>query len=230
MTQGMLAAVTSSRAWAITIALLIGAVFILGTAYMVLRKPRRPGTPDIPSAMRPGPTDQELESTQQPRMLAWGAVLVMIMALWIPLVWLLEPSANAKDQLKINADYVKQGSLLVQLSTKENAAGFGCVRCHGADLDGGSNYFNGTVVTVPSLRTVCAGPNGNPPHAQIKSLSDIVNTIAQGRAGTDMPSWSVKYTGPLDDDQINAIVNYILSIQKPVPGGPKNNVCINPIK
>ena len=57
-----------------------------------------------------------------------------------------------------------------------------------------------------------------------------MNTIAQGRAGTDMPSWSVKYTGPLDDDQINAIVNYILSIQKPVPGGPKNNVCINPIK
>jgi mono/diheme cytochrome c family protein len=77
---------------------------------------------------------------------------------------------------------------------------------------------------------VCAGPNANPPHPQIKSLADIINTIAQGRPGTDMPSWSVKYSGPLDDDQINAIVNYILSIQQPVPGGPKNNVCINPIK
>ena len=95
-------------------------------------------------------------------------------------------------------------------------------------LTGGFNYFNGTVVRVPNLTTVCQGPNGG--HAQIKSLSDIVNTIAQGRTGTDMPSWSVKYSGPLDDDQINNIVNYILSIQEPVPGGDKNNVCLNPVK
>jgi mono/diheme cytochrome c family protein len=230
MTHAMLAAITTSRAWAITIALLIGAVFILGTAYMVLRRPRRPGTPDIPSAMRPGPTDQELESVRQPRMMAWGAVLVMIMALWMPLVWLAEPGANANDQKRINEGYVAQGSLLVQLSTKDNPTGFGCVRCHGANLGGGFNYFNGSVVRVPDLQTVCSGPNGNPPHAQIKSLSDIVNTIAQGRPGTDMPSWSVKYSGALDDDQINAIVNYILSIQQPVPGGAKNNVCLNPIK
>jgi hypothetical protein len=40
-----------------------------------------------------------------------------------------------------------------------------------------------------------------------------------------MPSWSVKFAGSLDDQQINDIVNYILSIQK-VPF--KDNVCINP--
>ena len=161
-------------------------------------------------------------------MMAWGLVLTLFVALWIPLVWLLEPSANAHDQATINKGYIQQGSTLVQLSTKDNPAGFGCVRCHGANLAGGFNYFNGTVVTVPNLRTVCGGPEAG--HALIKSLSDVVNTIAEGRTGTDMPSWSVKFTGPLDDDQINAIVNYILSIQAPVKGGPKHNVCINPIK
>ena len=94
-------------------------------------------------------------------MMAWGAVLVMIMALWIPLVWLAEPSANAQDQATINADYVAAGrDCSTQLSTKDNPAGFGCVRCHGADLHGGYNYFNGTIVPVPDLQTVCAGPNG----------------------------------------------------------------------
>ncbi len=230
MTHGMLASLTGSRSIAITVALLIGAVFILGSAYMVLRRPRRPGTPDIPNAMAPGPTDQELETSRMPRMVAWSAVLILVLALWIPGVWLLEPSANAHDQSAINQSYVTQGSMLVQLSTKDNPAGFGCVRCHGANLGGGFNYIaaSKTVVTVPNLRTVCGGPNSG--HPLIKSLADIVNTIAQGRAGTDMPSWSVRFTGPLDDDQINAIVNYLLSIQAPVKGGPKNNVCINPIK
>jgi mono/diheme cytochrome c family protein len=227
VTHGALAAVTGSRGAAITVAILIGILFIAGSAYLVLRRPRRKGTPDIPNAMRPGPSDQVLESTQQPKMLAWGAVLVLFMALWMPLVWLLEPSANAHDQTTINAGYVTQGEMLVQLSTKDNPAGFGCVRCHGEGLAGGFNYFNGTVVAVPDLTTVCGGPNTG--HPQIKSLADVVNTIAEGRLGTDMPSWSVKFTGPLDDDQINAIVNYILSVQKPVPGGPKNNVCLNPI-
>jgi hypothetical protein len=230
MIHPTLASLGGSRASAVAVALLIGFVFVLGTAYMVLRRPARPGSPDIPPAMRPGPTDQELEAVRQPKMMAWGAVLVMFMALWIPLVWLAEPSANAHDQRTINTGYVDQGHNLTSLATKDNPAGFGCVRCHGSDLGGGFNYFNGVVVNVPNLRTVCAGPNSNPPHARIKSLADIVNTIAQGRAGTDMPSWSVKFSGPLDDDQINAIVNYILSIQKPVPGGPKHNVCINPIK
>mgnify|MGYP003910049717 CR=1 FL=1 len=83
--------------------------------------------------------------------------------------------------------------------------------------------FNGTVVPVPDLQTVCGGPKYG--HAQIHSLTDVVNTIAEGRTGTDMPSWSVKFAGSLDDQQINDIVNYILSIQK-VPF--KDNVCINP--
>jgi hypothetical protein len=226
----VLSSLSGSRSSAVAVALIIGTVFVASTAYLVLRKPRRPGGPDIPPAMRPGPSDQDLERTHTDNMKAWGAVLVMVLALLIPVVWLTEPSANARDQRTINQGYVDQGHLLTQLATHDNPAGFGCVRCHGGDLGGGFNYFNGVVVNVPDLQTVCAGPNSNPPHASIKSLADIVNTIAQGRAGTDMPSWSVKFSGPLDDDQINAIVNYILSIQKPVPGGPKNDVCLNPIK
>ena len=42
-----------------------------------------------------------------------------------------------------------------------------------------------------------------------------------------MPSWSVRFAGAMDDQQINDLVNYILSIQK-VPD--KKNVCLNPVK
>jgi hypothetical protein len=59
----------------------------------------------------------------------------------------------------------------------------------------------------------------------ITSLEDVVDTIAQGRPGSDMPSWSVKFAGAMDDEQINDVVNYLLSIQK-VP--EEQNVCTNP--
>jgi len=87
------------------------------------------------------------------------------------------------------------------------------------------NVFNGNVVAVPNLQTVCGGEKTG--HPLIKSLDDIINTIAQGRSGTDMPSWSVRYAGAMDDQQINDLVNYILSIQK-VPA--KENLCVNPPK
>jgi hypothetical protein len=49
----------------------------------------------------------------------------------------------------------------------------------------------------------------------------------QGRTGTDMPSWSVRFAGALDDQQIQDLVDYLVSInEKHVPF--KENVCINP--
>jgi mono/diheme cytochrome c family protein len=155
-------------------------------------------------------------------MQAWGIVTVVIMALWVPAVWLHEPKQNETDQVAFIQQSVAAGAASVQLNSEENPTGIGCVRCHGTDLGGGYNVFSGTVVPVPNLQTVCGGAKYG--HTQITSLADVVNTIAQGRAGTDMPSWSVKFAGSLDDQQVNDIVQYILSIQK-VPF--KDNVCLN---
>src|SRR5207253_1816730 len=104
---------------------------------------------------------------------------------------------------------------------EENQIGFNCVRCHGAGLRGGQNFFNGSFVPVPNLTTVCGGAAYG--HPLIKSLDDVVNTIAQGRQGADMPSWSVRFSGAMDDQQINDLINYILSIQT-VPKA--KNVCL----
>ena len=215
--------IEAGRGVTIAFAIFILAVFLGGAAYLTLRRPRREGTPDIPPAMKPGPADAQLEKPRLERMQAWGIVTVVVMAIWIPAVWLNEPKQNETDQRNFNAASVAAGAASVQLNSQTNPTGIGCVRCHGSDLQGGYNVFNGTVVPTPDLQTVCGGPKYG--HAQIHSLSDVVNTIAEGRTGTDMPSWSVQFAGSLDDQQINDIVNYILSIQK-VPF--KDNVCINP--
>jgi hypothetical protein len=43
-----------------------------------------------------------------------------------------------------------------------------------------------------------------------------------------MPSWSIRYEGALNDQQINDIVNYIVSIQDEELVPFEQNVCLNP--
>jgi len=220
-----LAALSTGKA--ILIGLASGIVVILaGAATLIaLRRPRGRREPelDIPNAMQPGPSDPDLEEPVRVKMYAWGAVLVIVMSLWIPAVWLRETHTNAADLEELQAASVERGRLTTMPGSEENQLGFNCERCHGTGLHGGQNVFNGAVVPVPDLTTACGGAATG--HPLIKGVTDIVDTIAQGRAGTDMPSWSVRFAGAMDDQQIADLVNYIISIQR-VPN--EQNLCTNP--
>jgi cytochrome c len=222
----MVAALSAGRA------ILIG--FAAGAAVVVLlfgfsaeRRRRARPTPelDIPQSMRPGPSDPDLEKPLLERHIAVGALFVVIMAIWLPVVWVREPVTNRDDTKTILAESVERGRLTTMPGGEENQLGFNCERCHGPGLHGGQNFYNGGIVPVPDLTTVCGGEGYG--HPLIKSLDDVINTIAQGREGTDMPSWSVRYAGAMNDLQIQDLINYILSIQREPAS---KNVCLNPPK
>jgi mono/diheme cytochrome c family protein len=202
----------------------LAVLLVVGAAAAASRRPRRRGGPDIPPGMRPGPSDSDLEKPVLEKLYAWGLVMVVIMALWIPGVFLRENVTNKDDTETLLEQSVERGRETTMKFSEENPLGFDCQRCHGPGLGGGLNVFNGKIIQVPNLQTVCGGPSTG--HPLIKSLDDVINTISQGRKGADMPSWSVRFAGAMDDQQINDLVNYILSIQK-VPD--KDNVCLNPV-
>jgi hypothetical protein len=216
-----LAAISGAKA--ILIGVASGAVVVLIALAVLSGSRRKPKAPelDIPRAMQPGPSDIDLEKPILEKLIAWGGVLTLFMAIWLPVVWLLEPEQNKTDTEVQLAQSVERGRLTTLLGNEENQIGFNCERCHGPGLHGGLNVFNGSIVQVPNLQTVCGGASTG--HPLITSLNDVVNTIAQGRSGTDMPSWSVRFAGAMDDQQINDLVNYILSIQK-VPRA--QNICL----
>jgi len=216
------------------LAILIGAasgaavLLVAGAALNAVRRPRRPAGPDIPPGMRPGPSDADLEKPVLEKLYAWGLIMVVVMALWVPGVFLHENVANKEDAQTLLAQSVERGHLTTlpgPPTNEENQLGFNCERCHGKDLHGGQNIYNQNLVAVPNLQTVCGGTDFG--HPQIHSLDDVITTIAEGRTGTDMPSWSVRFAGAMDDQQINDLVNYILSIQK-VPDN--KSICLNPEK
>lgn len=219
----MLAAISAGKAILIGVASALVVLLVAGATVAALRRPRRAAGPDIPPGMRPGPSDPDLEKPLLERLYAAGLVLVVIMALWVPTVFLRENVQNKEDTVGLLNASIQRGHLTTLPGTEANQLGFNCQRCHGPGLGGGQNVYNGNVVQVPNLQTVCGGEKTG--HPLIKSLNDVIDTIAQGRQGTDMPSWSVRFAGAMDDQQINDLVNYILSIQK-VPA--KDNICVNP--
>lgn len=217
----LLAALSTGRAFLLGIAVGVLVIAAAGGLLLGSRRKRTPPELDIPKAMQPGPADPELESRLLVRHYMWGLVLVVILAIWIPMYWLNEPTANKTDTQASLAASIARGRLTTLPGTQLNPLGFNCQRCHGQNLHGGVNVFNQSLVQVPNLQTVCGGAKYG--HPLIKSLQDVVATISEGRSGTDMPSWSVRFAGAMDDQQINDLVNYILSIQR-VPA--KDNVCL----
>jgi mono/diheme cytochrome c family protein len=206
-----------------------GVVLFAGfVALFALRNRSKGRRPEVPDAMRPGPSDQALETPQLLKLQGWGVVLVAFFVLWFPVMWLLEPSTNLKQEEALRTDSIARGEKAVHPFTEENQLGVGCTRCHGNELQGGvinalDADGNPIYAYPPNLTTVCGGPNTG--HPQIYSIDDIKQVISEGR--NQMPSWSIRYAGALTDQQIEDIVLYLVEMSSQnVPF--EDNVCLNP--
>jgi len=205
-----------------------GSVLVIGfIGVFALRHRARGARPEIPVTMRPGPADAPLESTQLLRLQGWGVVLVAFFVLWFPLQWLLEPGQNLKQEEALKTESIARGEKAVHPFTEENQLGVGCTRCHGNELKGGvinalDADGNPTYQYPPNLTTICGGASTG--HPRIFSVDDIYQVISEGRGA--MPSWSIRYAGALDDQQINDLVLYL--VQQSEENVPfEDNVCLN---
>jgi len=125
----------------------------------------------------------------------------------LPFLYLREPARQEAAAAKEQTESVRLGK-----ATFEEF----CARCHGDQAQGG-------VVK----RYVAPGVKGaKPTDVQAPNLHEIYQrhpdedvatvawtTIQKGRPPTPMPTWGVRYGGPMNDQQITDLVNYILSIQ-----------------
>jgi mono/diheme cytochrome c family protein len=184
---------------------------------------REPG-PDIPDGMKPGPSDAALETPLLQKLQGWSVLMLAFFVVWIPAAWIFEPSTNLDQEKELKVLALDRGHRAVLPFSEENQLGVGCVRCHGPQLTGGVIQFGASYAFPPNLTTVCGGPNTG--HAAIYSIDDIYQVISEGRPEKGMPSWSIRFEGALDDQQINDIVVYLVNLSsKNVP--PEQNVCLN---
>jgi mono/diheme cytochrome c family protein len=197
-------------------------ITVAAIAGLALRQRTRETGPDIPDALKPGPSDAALETPLLQKLQGWSVVMLAFFVVWLPATWIFEPSTNLNQEHELKELALERGERAVLPFSEENQLGVGCVRCHGPDLTGGIIQTGATFAFPPDLTTVCGGASTG--HPAIYSVDDIYQVISEGRGA--MPSWSIRFEGALDDQQINDIVVYLVELSSEnVP--PEQNVCLN---
>lgn len=193
----------------IAVIILIAALAAFAAAYFVVGPGRRRGPRvrgDIPLAMRPYHSDEELETTGMERAMAWGVALSVFAAVFVPLYWVVEPARiNAKRD-----DFFMQD---VEFGRAQFAQA--CVSCHGENAQGGFAPHPDPDIDAPwpapQLNNIMARYQDSEIVTDVREF--MIQTVKQGRNGTPMPAWGTAYNGPMNDQQVESIVDYILSIQ-----------------
>lgn len=189
---------------------LVLALVGFAAAYFIIRPgknrkgPKRAG--DIPLAMRPYHSDEELETTGMQRAMAWGVALAVFASLFLPLYWLIEP-----DRIDRSVDEMYEQDVQAGRDEYQNA----CASCHGVDLSGGSAPHPDQEIEAawpaPALDNIVARYNESEVVPDVREFLEL--TLRHGRPGTPMEAFSVGSGGILSDNQIDQVIAYILSVQ-----------------
>jgi mono/diheme cytochrome c family protein len=187
---------------------------------------RRKRALSVPIGFRPAPSDDELETNVLERWQGWGTLLLVFLALFIPLYFIFFENQRSNDAgLRQREESIKRGAHIFA-QAKPGAHGFqaGCARCHGTYAGGGVvPKFKPNAAAdpidwkAPSLNEIFKRQIVDAKKTPRDAYRFVYDTIAQGRPGTPMPTWGLGYGGPMNDQQIEDTINFLLSIQTGLP-------------
>ena len=143
----------------------------------------------------------------------FGVLLLVLIVISLPLYWVLEPDRQAGAEEGWNNRFASWGS---QLFAATADGGFNCAGCHGGmNATGGAapftvtNKLTGEITAVnwkaPALNTV-----------YYRFDEDEIRFILNyGRPFSPMSPWGLIGGGPMNDQQIDNLLEYLKSIQIP---------------
>lgn len=204
-----LAVETGGSGGAVPIIILVVALAVFAGAYFVVGPGKRKGPKrhgDIPLAMRPYHSDEELETSAMERAMSWGVALAAFSALFLPLYWLIEPGRIDQRNDEFYEEDVAAGRELFAEA---------CASCHGADLGGGSAQNPDPEIDAPwpapALNNIVARYQDSEIVDDVYGF--IIMTLEEGRNGTPMQAFGVGAGGQYSDNQLAQMATYILSVQ-----------------
>jgi mono/diheme cytochrome c family protein len=183
--------------------LFVALILVIGSA----REKARQAGPSAPPSRRPGPADEALEGPLLERYQVAGVVLTVFLAVLLPFLYLREPVRQRAAAEKELTESVRLGR-----ATFEEF----CARCHGPEAEGGTVPRYVTPGVKGAKPTDVPAPNLRELHSKYPDEDPAAvawETIQKGRPPSPMPTWGLRYGGPMNDQQITDIVNYLLSIQ-----------------
>jgi mono/diheme cytochrome c family protein len=176
--------------------------------------------------------DEDLEGRRLERVLGWSLLFVLVIAISLPVYFLVEPSR----QVSLEEDFLTRsearGAVLFANSQSpefDSTRSLLCANCHGTKAEGGVAPFT---LQPDSDKCVKEQNQGNPdvPECLPQPVSwaapalntvllrfdreQVTHILNYGRPGTPMPAWGVvSGKGVLNEQSIEDLVNYLETLQ-----------------
>jgi mono/diheme cytochrome c family protein len=214
----VIAAVSGQQTIGLAIAIALAVGWGVYVVFVAKKADTRPGD-EIETApnRKPYLEDDAMEGPRLDRALSWGLITLAFVAIALPVYWLREPTREANALKGFDQRSVARGAELFESAQSKLPPGHiaaGCADCHGNKGQGGVVLFTlqdprdkNKVIPVkweaPALNTVL-----------FRFSPDEVRKILEfGRPPTPMPAWGVNGGGALGDQQLDDLVNFLISIQ-----------------
>jgi cytochrome c553 len=177
---------------------------------------------ELAANRKPYYDDETLEGPKLDRALTIGLLLLFVIAIGIPVYWIMEPARQENAAKGFGEEFAHRGELLFA-PTGDNPAALNCAGCHGGveggvragfvrsspnpdfnpDLpvsdDNKQNLISVVDWRAPALNTVLLR----------FSREEVTFILTYGRPGTPMPAWGVLGGGPLNPQQIQNLIDYL---------------------
>jgi mono/diheme cytochrome c family protein len=214
----VLLANASTQSIAIIILVVLTGAWLVYIVWNVVKA----GRPEVGSEIELAPNrkeyfdDEQLEGRRLERFQLVGLGMLAISAVGLPLYWLHEPARQAGAVEDYNETFANWGSR--DFATTADG-GFNCAGCHGGmKAQGGVAAYTvqdprtGEVKavnwTAPALNTVLYR----------FSVEEVTYILTYGRPFSPMSAWGVAGGGPMNDQQLSDLIEYLKSIQVPMEG------------
>ena len=208
----MVASTSASLALVILLASLAG--WILYAIFNVRAGRAEVGSEQSLAANRkPYYDDEVLEGRRLERVQLLGLVFLAILTVALPLYWVLEPSRQEEAQFGFEKRFANWGA---QLFAPTAEGGYNCAGCHGgmkatggvasyAITDPKTNEVKAVSWKAPALNTV------------LYRFSDeeVRFILNYGRPFSPMSAWGTIGGGPMTDQSVQTLIDYLKSIQIP---------------
>ena len=172
-------------------------------AFLGVSALRSRGPEEVPSNLAPGESDDVLETKRLERTQQAAVLLSAFLAIGLPLYYLGETNRQEGFVDQFDQESVTRGEHLV--------VEFACYSCHGPDGVGG-------VASYIEKRTGATVQWAAPPLNNIfyKYDRDAVRYwITYGRGNSPMPAWGLAGGGPMNEAQVEDVINYLEAHQVP---------------
>ena len=166
---------------------------------------------ELAANRKPYYDDETLEGPKLERTQLLAVLFLGVLTLALPIYWIFEPQRAANAQNGWDKRFAKYGSHLFAPTAD---GGFNCAGCHGgmnatggvapfAITDAKTGEVKAVSWTAPALNTVLYR----------FSEDEVRFILTYGRPGSPMSPWGLAGGGPMNDQQITTIIEYLKSIQ-----------------